>query len=205
MNHIRIKLVRRLYLIICIVLGILAPIYCWYLRPGFNPFEKPLSDFGIQEPTWLLWNSTLVFLAIGIFLNAYIALRYYFKQRVILNSLKVLLIISSLSLFFTATIPMNYEIFHKIPAFLFFFSYNLFVFLFGLFRSLKYLRIGIFSMSVGLLMLCSLLLLLPFKSYGVFEIVYFSLILIWNIHFLHNRMKEEGSKSDQKGFLKFFQ
>ena len=204
MNHIRIKLVRRLYLIICIVLGILAPIYCWYLRPGFNPFEKPLSDFGIQEPTWLLWNSTLVFLAIGIFLNAYTALRYYFKQRVILNSLKVLLIISSLSLFFTATIPMNYEIFHKIPAFIFFFSYNLFIFLFGFFRSLKYLRSGFFSMFIGLLMLCSLLLLLPFKSYGVFEIFYFALILIWNIYFLYNRMKEEGIKSKEKGFLKFF-
>jgi len=204
MNHIRIKLVRRLYLIICIVLGILTPIYCWYLRPGFNPFEKPLSDFGIQEPTWLLWNSTLVFLAIGIFLNAYTALRYYFKQRVILNSLKVLLIISSLSLFFTATIPMNYEIFHKIPAFIFFFSYNLFIFLFGFFRSLKYLRTGFFSMFIGLLMLCSLLLLLPFKSYGVFEIFYFALILIWNIYFLYNRMKEEGIKSKEKGFLKFF-
>jgi hypothetical membrane protein len=179
--------------------------YCWYLNPGFNPMEKPLSDFGIQEPTWLLWNSALVFLAIGLFLNAYTSLRYYFKKRRFRYPLKVLLLVSSFSLFFTATIPMSYEIFHKIPAFLFFFSYNLFVFLFGLFRSLKYLRIGLFSMLVGLLMLCSLLLLLPFKSYGVFEIVYFALILIWNIHFLCNRMKEEGDKSDKKGLLKFFQ
>jgi hypothetical protein len=60
-------------------------------------------------------------------------------------------------------------------------------------------------MFVGLSMLCSLLLLLPFKSYGVFEIVYFALILIWNIHFLYNRMKEEGLKNEKKGFLKFFQ
>jgi hypothetical membrane protein len=167
--------------------------------------ERPLSDFGIQEPTWLLWNSTLVFLATGIFLNAYTALRYYFKQRRFRYPLKVLLIVSSFALFFTATIPMDYEVFHKIPAFLFFFSYNLFVFLFGLFRSLKYLRKGMFSVFISLSMLFSLLLLLPFKSYGVFEIVYFTLILIWNIHFLYNRMKEEGSKSETKGFLKFFQ
>jgi hypothetical membrane protein len=205
MNYLNIKLLRRVYLIFCILLGFLAPIYCWYLNPGFNPMEKPLSDFGISGETWLLWNSTLVFLAIGIFLNAYTALRYYFKQRRYRYPLKVLLLISSFSLFFTATIPMDYEIFHKIPAFLFFFSYNLFVFLFGLFRSLKYLRTGIFSMFIGLLMLCSLLLLLPFKSYGVFEIIYFALILIWNIHFLYNRMKEEGNKSDKKSFLKFFQ
>tara|TARA_B100000809_G_C14959114_1_gene466720 strand:- start:53 stop:670 length:618 start_codon:yes stop_codon:yes gene_type:complete len=205
MKYLNVKLLRRVYLICCILLGILVPIYCWYLRPGFNPMEKPLSDFGISGETWLFWNSTLVFLAIGIFLNAYTALRYYFKKRRFRYPLKVLLLLSSSSLFFTATIPMDYELFHKIPAFLFFFSYNSFVFLFGLFRSLKYLRTGIFSMFVGLSMLCSLLLLLPFKSYGVFEIVYFALILIWNIYFLYNRMKEEGAKSDQTGFLKFFQ
>ena len=205
MKYLNVKLLRRVYLIFCILLGILAPLYCWYLNPGFNPMEKPLSHFGIQEPTWLLWNSTLVFLSIAIFLNAYTALRYYFKQRRYRYPLKALLLVSSFSLFFTATIPMSYEIFHKIPAFLFFFSYNLFVFLFGLFRSLKYLRTGVFSMFIGLSMLCSLLLLLPFKSYGIFEIVYFALILIWTIHFLYNRMKEEGNKSNKKGFLKFFQ
>jgi len=204
MEYLKIKLLRRVYLIFSIFIGILAPIYCWYLRPGFNPMDKPLSDFGIQEPTWLLWNSTLVILAIGIFLNAYTALRYYFKQRRFRYPLKVLLIIASFSLFFTATIPMDYEVFHKIPAFLFFFSYNLFIFLFGFFRSLKYIRKGMFSAFISIAMLFSLLLLLPFKSYGVFEIVYFSLILIWNIFFLYNRMKEEGSKSDKKGILKFF-
>jgi len=205
MEYLKIKLLRRVYLIFSILVGILAPIYCWYLRPGFNPMDKPLSDFGIQEPTWLLWNSSLVILAIGIFLNAYTALRYYFKKRRFRYPLKALLIIASFSLFFTATIPMDYEMFHKIPAFLFFFSYNLFIFLFGLFRSLKYIRKGMFSAFTGLAMLFSLLLLLPFKSYGVFEIVYFTLILIWNIHFLYNRMKEEGNKSDKKGILKFFQ
>jgi len=205
MKYFKVKLLRRVYLICCIILGILAPIYCWYLWPGFNPIEKPLSDFGIQESTWLLWNSSLVLLAAGIFLNAYTALRYYFKQRRFRYPLKVLLLISSFSLFFTAAIPMDYDVFHKIPAFIFFFSYNLFIFLFGFFRSFKYLRTGVFSMFIGLLMLCSLLLLLPFKSYGVFEIVYFALILIWNINFLYSRMKEEGLKSDKKGLLKFFQ
>ena len=204
MNHNQIKLLRRIYLIFTIFLGVLAPIYCWYLLPGFNPTESPLSDFGIAEPTWLLWNSTLVLLSIGIFLNAYTSMRYYFKKRRFRYPLKVLLIISSFSLFFTATIPMDFDLYHKIPAFLFFFSYNLFVFLFGLFRSLKYVRRGVFSIFVGLSMLCSLLLLLPFNSYGVFEIVYFALILTWNIYFLFTRLKEEGMKSDKKGLLKFF-
>ena len=107
----------------------------------------------------------------------------------------MLLISSSVSLFLIGTISIYFEIYHKIPAFLFFFTYNLFVFLFGLFRSLKYLRKGIFSIFIGLSMLVSLLLLLPFPSYGVFEIVYFSFILIWNIYFLFKRIKEEGLKS----------
>lgn len=205
MKHPRIKLLRSVYLMFCIFLGIFAPIYCWYRYPNFNPITQPLSHFGVIEPTWFLWNSTLVLLSVGLFWNAYTALRYYFKQRRFRYPLKVLLMISSFSLFFTATIPMNYEIFHKIPAFLFFFTYNLFVFLFGLFRSFKYLSKGIFSMFVGLSMLASLLLLLPFPSYGVFEIVYFALILTWNIYFLVTRMKEEGMKSGEKGFLKFFQ
>jgi hypothetical membrane protein len=200
MEYIKIKLLRRLYLIFCIFLGVFSPIYCWYLRPGFNPTERPLSDFGIQEPTWLLWNSTLVFLSLGIFLNAYAALRFYFKKKRFRHPLKILLTISSLSLFFTATIPMDYEIFHKIPAFLFFFTYNLFVFLFGFFRSLSSLRSGILSVVIGLTMLFSLLLLLPFKSYGVFEIVYFALIIIWNLYFLLNRIKDDNEKSIKNNF-----
>ncbi|MDC0201817.1 DUF998 domain-containing protein [Flavobacteriales bacterium] len=204
MKYKQIKLIRRLYLIFCIFLGISTPIYCWYLSPGFNPMDKPLSEFGISGETWLLWNSTLVFLSIGIFLNSYTSLRFYFKKRRFRYPLKTLLIISSFCLFFTGTIPMDYELYHKAPAFLFFFSYNLFIFLFGLFRSFKYVRTGLLSIFIGLAMTFSLLLLLPFKSYGVFEIVYFALILTWNIYFLFQRMKEEGVKSDKKGILKFF-
>tara|TARA_B110000003_G_C16617724_1_gene521922 strand:- start:1645 stop:1971 length:327 start_codon:yes stop_codon:yes gene_type:complete len=105
-----------------------------------------------------------------------------------------MLISSSISLVFTASISMEYELFHQIPAVLFFFSYNLFIFCFGLFRSFKYIRRGMFSIFIGLAMLFSTLLLLPFPSYGVFEIVYFALILIWNIYFLFIRIKEEGLK-----------
>ena len=195
MVYSKVKLLRRAFLIFSIFSGILVPLYCWYQYPDFNPVHQPLSHFGVIEPTWLLWNSTLVFLSIGIFLNAYTSLRYYFKKRRLRYPLKMLLISSSVSLFLIGTIPMDFEIYHKIPAFLFFFTYNLFVFLFGLFRSLKYLRRGMFSIFIGLSMLASLLLLLPFPSYGVFEIVYFSFILIWNIYFLFTRIKEEGLKS----------
>ena len=49
MNYKSIRLVRRLYLIFCILLGFLSPIYCNYLLPEYNPMEQPLSVFGIKE------------------------------------------------------------------------------------------------------------------------------------------------------------
>jgi hypothetical membrane protein len=204
MRYLQVKFLRRIYIIFSILLGIFTPLFCWYKIPDFNPINKPLSHFGVLEPTFLLWNTTLVFLAIGIFWNAYTSLRFYFKKRRLRYPLKLMLISSSISLVFTASISMEYDFFHQISAVLFFFSYNLFVFCFGLFRSLKYVRRGMFSIFVGVAMLFSTLLLLPFPSYGVFEVVYFALILIWNIYFLFTRMKEEGAKSNRKGILKFF-
>jgi hypothetical protein len=194
MEYLKVKFLRRLFIIFCILLGIFTPLFCWYKIPDFNPINKPLSHFGVLEPTFLLWNTTLVFLAIGIFWNAYTSLRFYFKKKRFRYPLKIMLIFSSISLVFTASISMEYELFHQIPAVLFFFSYNLFIFCFGLFRSFKYIRRGMFSIFIGLAMLFSTLLLLPFPSYGVFEIVYFALILIWNIYFLFIRIKEEGLK-----------
>jgi len=194
MEYLKVKFLRRLFIIFCILLGIFTPLFCWYKIPDFNPINKPLSHFGVLEPTFLLWNTTLVFLAIGIFWNAYTSLRFYFKKKRFRYPLKIMLISSSISLVFTASISMEYELFHQIPALLFFFSYNLFIFCFGLFRSFKYIRRGMFSIFIGLAMLFSTLLLLPFPSYGVFEIVYFALILIWNIYFLFIRIKEEGLK-----------
>jgi len=195
MEYLKVKFLRRLFIIFCILLGIFTPLFCWYKIPDFNPINKPLSHFGVLEPTFLLWNTTLMFLSIGIFWNAYTSLRFYFKKKSLRYPLKLMLISASISLVFTAGIPMDYELFHQVPAVLFFFSYNLFVFCFGLFRSLKYIRRGMFSIFIGVAMLFSTLLLLPFPSYGVFEIVYFALILIWNIYFLLTRINEEGLKS----------
>jgi len=76
---------------------------------------------------------------------------------------------------------MDFGPFHKIPALLFFLTYNFFIFLFGLARSRSYVRKGLFSALTGSCMLLSSLLLIPFPSYGVAEIVYILLIFFWNI------------------------
>jgi len=165
--------------------------------------EKPLSDFWIKEPTWLLRSSTLVFLAIGIFLNAYTALRCYFKKRDSAILLRCFRLFSFFSLFFTATITMDYEIFHRIPAFLFFLL--IICLCFYLVYSDHFNRLEQVFLSVFIWSAMTFSLLFPYKSYVVFKIVYFTLILLWNIHFLFTRMKEQGMKSNKEGFLKFFQ
>lgn len=183
---------RRIYLFFCLFLGAATPLLCWWMIPDFNPIHKPLSYFGVVEHTSWLWNLTLLFLAIGVFLNAKASFFYYFKKRYARNFLRILLWVSSISLVLTALINMQYSLLHKLAAACFFATYNFFVFCFGFIRALKQLRKGIFSVVIGVLMLLSCLLLIPFPSYGVFEIVYLILILCWNSTVLLERMHREN-------------
>ena len=79
---------------------------------------------------------------------------------------------------------MEHHLFHKIIALIFFCGYNLFVFMFGIIRSFSYVKKGIFSVSIGTLMLLTSLLVIPFPSYGVAEISFIILISIWNTKIL---------------------
>lgn len=180
---------RRVYLVFCLLLGVLSPLVCWYMIPDFNPIEKPLSYFGVVEHTSWLWNTTLFVLSIGVYLNARSSIRLYFRKKSMRIFLFVLLIISSLALMSTAVFSMEHSLVHKVSASIFFLTYNFLVFCFGLLRSLKNVRKGILSVVVGVLMLLSSLLLLLFPSYGVFEIVYIALILFWNSILLYKRVK----------------
>ena len=172
----RVRFWRRVYLLFSMSLGVLSPLICWYMIPDFNPIEKPLSYFGVAEITAWYWNLSLIIISFAIYLNAKKSLPIYF------NKIKTLRILKAsyrafISLFLTAVVPMNRVLLHRISATGFFLTYNFFVFFFGISRSLKYLRKGLFSIFIGSLMLLSSLLLIPFPSYGVFEIIYVLLII----------------------------
>ena len=107
----------------------------------------------------------------------------------------------ALSLIITALFPMDKLVIHRLSATCFFLTYNLFIFCFGALKSRKYIRKGMFSMIVGSLMLLSSLLLLPFPSYGVFEIVYFLMAILWNGKLLVERTQAE--KKIKRGSLSF--
>ena len=189
----RVRFWRRVYLLFSMSLGVISPLICWYMIPDFNPIEKPLSYFGVAEITAWYWNLSLIMISFAIYLNAKKSLPIYFNKLKTLRILRLLLTVSFISLFLTAVVPMNRVLLHRISASSFFLTYNFFVFFFGISRSLKYLRKGLFSIFIGALMLLSSLLLIPFPSYGVFEIVYVLLIVFWNAILFYKRVIKEGS------------
>ena len=189
----RVRFWRRVYLLFSMSLGVLSPLICWYMIPDFNPIEKPLSYFGVAEITAWYWNLSLIILSFAIYLNAKKSLPIYFNKIKTLRILRLLIGVSFISLFLTAVVPMNRVLLHRISATGFFLTYNFFVFFFGISRSLKYLRKGLFSIFIGSLMLLSSLLLIPFPSYGVFEIIYVLLIIFWNASLFYKRVIKEDS------------
>ena len=191
MSIIKARKIRRIYLVVSLSLGVLAPLFCWYMIPDFNPIDRPLSYFGVAERTFWYWNSSVIIIASALLINAYRSIPIYFtkpRERLVLE---LLLSISFIALCGVALVSMENFIAHRITAYTFFLTYNFFIFCFGFIRSLKYVRRGIFSITIGILMLLSSLLLLPFPSYGVFEIAYFFLLLLWNTHLFYKRIEFE--------------
>jgi len=176
-----IKKIRRAYFISSVIVGVLSPLICIYLFPEFDPRTHPISYFGILQNTSLIFVISLTIFAVAIFWNGITIVQKIIKNKQYKLSLQVLLLMSSICLFLTGLIPMNFGPFHKIPALCFFLVYNFFIFFFGIARARSYVRKGLFSVSIGSLMLLSSLLLIPFPSYGVAELVYIFLIFLWNI------------------------
>ena len=176
-----IKLIRRIYISGCIAIGIISPIVCYFLLPEFNIKQHPLSYFGIVERTNLLWQVSLILISIGLYVNGNRRIDELIKRKKYHLPIKILLFIACSCLFLTAIFTLKYNYWHHVFAISFFLVYNFFVFIFGLARSLTYVRRGLFSVTIGCLMLLSSLLLLPFPSYGITEVIFISLVIIWNV------------------------
>jgi len=189
----RIKTIRKIYIGFSLLIGILSPlvIYVSFVdwngdgiinnADFFDPREKPLSYFGIIDTTSTIWVVSLIILAIGILWGGIVRVNQFFKdfnQKLILKSI---IVFSFICLMMTAIIPMTEGWWHKLPAILFFLSYNFFIFMFGLFRSFSQVRNGFFSVCIGSLMLLSTLFLIPFPKGGISEILYIQLMTYWNL------------------------
>ena len=176
-----IKKIRKIYFFSSIFLGVLAPFICLFFFPEFDPRIHPISYFGILNNTSLIFMISLIIFSITILWNGTTIIRKLIKNKKHKLILRSILLFASCCLFLTGIITMDFGILHQIPALFFFLSYNFFIFIFGVFRSFSYVRKGLFSVSVGSIMLLSSLLLIPFPSYGVAEVVYIFFIFFWNI------------------------
>ena len=193
MNTKGIRTLRRIFLALSILLGVFSPLFFLYKFPDFNPVIEPISTFGIKESTYLFWDFTIIVLAVAIFLNSKQAIKHHFRKKNVRLFLNLLVIVSSIALSFVAIISMKMnEPLHQAAAFTYFLVYNFYVFIFGLLRMYKDLRKGFFSVIMGCLMLLSTLLIIPFESYGVFEIFYVALVLFWNIVIFIKRIRRIG-------------
>ena len=181
MNRGTVQKIRRIYFISSIIVGVFSPLICLYFFPEFDPRIHPISYFGVLKNTSLVFVISLVIFSGSIFWNGITVIRKLVKNKKYTVWLKLIVTISSLCLFLTGIIPMNFGPLHRIPALFFFLTYNFFIFLFGIARSRSYVRKGLFSVIIGSCMLLSSLLLIPFPSYGVAEIIYIFLIFLWNI------------------------
>ena len=204
----KVKKIRKLYISFSILIGILSPlvIYISFVdwngdglinnADFFDPREKPLSYFGIIDKTSLVWTTLLIIVAIALFWGGITRINQFFKdfkQKIILKSV---VLFSFICLIMVAIIPMNEGLWHKLPAILFFLSYNFFVFCFGLFRSFSQVRNGFFSVCIGSLMLLSTLFLIPFPKGGVSEILYIQLISFWNLLMMYKGNKIVNNRLD---------
>ena len=147
-----------------------------------NPFQSSVSPPKLLK-YGLVFNC---YISLGLWLNGEYRIKELIKREPWKPVLKIILRVSVLCLVLTAVIDMSYHWTHKIVGFLIFFcGYNLFVFMFGIVRSLNYLKKGIFSVGMGTLMLLTSLLVIPFPSYGVAEIGFYNFkISIWNTRIL---------------------
>ena len=207
----RVKTIRKIYIGFSLLIGILSPlvIYVSFVdwngdgiinnADFFDPREKPLSYFGIIDTTSTIWIVSLIILAIGILWGGIVRVNQFFKdfnQKLILKSI---IVFSFICLMITAIIPMTEGWWHKLPAILFFLSYNFFIFIFGLFRSFSQVRNGFFSVCIGSLMLLSTLLLIPFPKGGISEILYIQLITYWNLlMFIKGNRRSKTKLTSQK-------
>ena len=177
----RIKFIRKIYILFSILIGILSPLICLYFAKDVNLTEKPLSYFALVDSTSLTWFISLIIISVGILWNGNEIINLLIKNKKYKILLKLILISSSFCLIGTAVVTMKFELAHKIFAGSFFLLYNFFIFLFGFFRSFSQVRQGFFSVTTSSLMLLSALLVIPFPSYGIAEIIYIQLCIYWNL------------------------
>lgn len=171
----RLSMMMR-YLILCG--GFITPIFCYNMIPDINILHDPLSRFGIEQSTKIIWLIFIlimgtVLLIIGKKANDNILNK---TKRYILN---LILYTAIGSFIMSGVIDMSIKMTHLVLAALFFLLYVVYIFIFGIYSSqYRILRYAICITIINLLVLIPTFTL--GISYGLFEVVFIGSVLFWN-------------------------
>ena len=180
----RIRNLKKLWIKATLLLAILIPSISILVIDDWSIYTDALSDFGTNPTTAGYWSIYLTITAIGLFLNGTNRIDHYFtgyKNTVLHYTIGS----SCTGLFFTAIITDEYRLPHAIVAAIFFLAYTLFIFLYGFYQIKIKLKYAWFSIFTSFALILSTILMIPYSGLALFEIVYISIIMIWNYAVLY--------------------
>ena len=180
MNIEKINKIKAIWIDMSILLALVIPIVSSFLIKDWSVYTNALSDFGTRPATAGLWPVYLTLAVFGLWSNGsnVIEQRY---TGIRAHVLSYMLNISCAGLFLTAIITEEFRYMHGTVAGVFFLVYMLFIFLYGLWQIKRLsFKEGVFSVTIGILLLLTTLLMIPFTGLAMFEIAYIILIALWN-------------------------
>lgn len=178
-----VRIIRRTQTIISIILFFIVLGFCWEVT-GLDVKSIQLSHWGgsNMEYGWL-WNSIVILLSVSIFFNNILFIKKHTRLKK-KNVPYILFSFVAISLFFVGTFSLDYGLLHDIPAWFYFFTYPLSIFVMAYLNrdSLLYKEWFthlIFSITMILL---PLMFISFFDGLAVSEIAHSIIVSVWNIH-----------------------
>jgi hypothetical membrane protein len=178
-----VRIIRRTQTIISIILFFIVLVFCWEVT-GLDVKKIQLSYWGGSDMKYgWMWNSIVVLLSLSIFFNNILFIKKHTRLKK-KNVPYILFSFVAISLFFVGTFSLDYGLLHDIPAWFYFFTYPLSIFVMAYLNrdSLLYKEWFthlIFSITMILL---PLMFISFFDGLAVSEIAHSIIVSVWNIH-----------------------
>jgi hypothetical membrane protein len=175
----RITKIKKIHSIISSTLFFVVLLFCISNNKELNLTDHSLSHFGINYKTATLWNWSLFFLGVVLYIHALRSIFRYYTDGKISSNLIIIFSLSSLSLLLTAIVDMRFKI-HNFFAISYFIGYIISIFLFG-YKLLKTdFRIGITSIIISIACLIfPITTTYIFKGWAIPELIHTLFILCW--------------------------
>jgi hypothetical membrane protein len=177
------NLIRKTQTIVSILLFFIISLFCWKTT-GLEVKEIQISHWGAKDMTYSwLWNGVIILLSISILFNNIL----FIKQHHRLKNKTIPYILFSfvgLNLFLVGVFNIEYGILHDLPAWVYFFSYPLSVFIMAYLNrgSLLYREWFIHLIFSIVMIVLPISVMSLFEGLAIPEIVHSSIVSLWNIH-----------------------